>query len=379
MKTLRVGIVGGGAAGLVCAIQSARRGHDVVVFESQDRIGKKILQTGNGRCNFSNLNLDCSYYNKAEFVENVLNQVGLEEMLDFFNSIGLKYFSDEQGRMYPQTNQASSVLDVLRYECERLGVKVFTSKKVNQIEMYNNIFKIEDCVFDKIVLACGGSGFELAKQFGHNITPLRKGLVGLKTAKQDVAGLMGLRAVAKVKYGNYEEVGEVQFKVDGLGGICIFNISSLISRKNEKKPVIFIDFAPNVEKNILKKEILKRIKKLKDENIQNIFVGIYNRMLGQMFLKRSKIENTILCKELKDEQIDNLVDVIKNCLFEIVDMYDNPQVTVGGIDVNELNYNLESKLVKNLYLVGECVDIDGLCGGYNLSWAWASGLVVGKN
>lgn len=381
MMKQKIAIIGGGASGLVAAIKSAGK-CKVVLFEKDDRIGKKILQTGNGRCNFCNKNLSQQKYNNPKFVERVFSKVGLDDILNFFKDLGLCYSWDEEGRMYPASNLASSVLDVLRYECQRVGVVIKTNSPVLDIKIRDGKFEIQNEIFDKVVISSGNISNEFLNKLGISSTEKRQGLCSLKTPKEEIAGLVGIRAKVEIKIAIeselYKEAGELQFKQDGLGGICVFDISSIISRKNIKNPTIFVDFAPFFENSDLKDELNRRLNKQKDEPIENIFVGMFHRLLGSMLLKRCGISSLTICKNLKNEDVDNLVETIKNCPFHIQGTLGEGQVRVGGISLDEVDENLMSKKHPSLYFVGECLDVDGLCGGYNLAWAWASAILVGE-
>ena len=381
MNKQKIAIIGGGASGLVAAIKSAGKG-EVVLFEKDDRIGKKILQTGNGRCNFCNKNLSPQKYNNPKFVERVFSKVGLDDILNFFKNLGLCYYWDEEGRMYPTSNLASSVLDVLRYECQRVGVVIKTNSPVLNIKIRDGKFEIQNEIFDKVVISSGNVPNEFLDKLGISSTEKRQGLCSLKTPKEEISGLAGIRAKVEIKIKNeegfYKEIGELQFKPDGIGGICVFDVSSIISRKNIKNPVVFVDFAPFFENSELKNELNRRLSKQKDEPVENIFVGMFHRLLGSMLLKRCGISSSTICKNLKNEDVDNLVETIKNCPFHIQGTLGEGQVRVGGISLDEVDENLMSKKYPNLFFVGECFDVDGLCGGYNLAWAWASAILAAK-
>ena len=381
MNKQKIAIIGGGASGLVAAIKSAGKG-EVVLFEKDDRIGKKILQTGNGRCNFCNMDLSPEKYNAPNVVQSVFSKVGLGDILNFFKDLGLCYYSDDEGRMYPTSNLASSVLDVLRYECQRVGVVIKTNSPVLNIKIRDGKFEIQNEIFDKVVISSGNVPNEFLDKLGISSTEKRQGLCSLKTPKEEISGLAGIRAKVEIKIKNeegiYKEIGELQFKPDGIGGICVFDVSSIISRKNIKNPVVFVDFAPFFENSELKNELNRRLSKQKDEPVENIFVGMFHRLLGSMLLKRCGISSLTICKNLKNEDVDNLVETIKNYPFHIQGTLGEGQVRVGGISLDEVDGNLMSKKYPNLFFVGECLDIDGLCGGYNLAWAWASAILAAK-
>lgn len=375
----RVAIIGGGASGLVAAINSARQ-NEVVLFEKDERVGKKILQTGNGRCNFCNANLDPKFFSDPEFVKMIFDRVGKNEILDFFENLGLWFVEDEEGRFYPKSNQASSVLDVLRFECNRLGVQILTNHSVEKIERKGEKFEISGQIFDKVVLACGNIPNNIPSDFSIKTRPFSQGLCALKVENDEVSGLAGVRAKGEVRIDiegkSHNEIGEIQFKNGAVSGICVFNISSIISRKNIKNATIFVDFVPNFDVFALKNEIQARINKRKNEPFENVFVGMFHKMLGAMLQKRCGINPNSPCAQISQTQIDKLVDMMKNCPFHIVGTDGVGQVRVGGVCTNEVDQNLMSRKIPNLYFVGECLDVDGLCGGYNLAWAWASALVA---
>lgn len=378
MKRQKIAIIGGGASGLVAAINS-KKFNDVVLFEKDDRVGKKILQTGNGRCNFCNKNLLPQKYNDPTFVEGVFSKIGLDDILNFFKDLGLCYFSDDEGRMYPASNLASSVLDVLRLECQRIGVTIKTNCPVLDIKICDDKFEIQNQIFDKVVVSCGNMPADFLNSLGISSTRKRQGLCALKIPKEEISGLMGIRCKVGVKINffgqEYLEFGEIQFKNDGLGGICVFDVSSIISRNNIKNPIIFVDFAPKIENCELKIELVRRLKKHEDEPVENVFVGMFHRLLGVMFLKRCGILSSC-CRDVSNDKINKLVDMIKNCPFHVQGTLGEGQVRVGGISLDEVDENLMSKKYPNLFFVGECLDVDGLCGGYNLAWAWASALLA---
>ena len=382
MKQRKVAIIGGGASGLVAAIMSRRNGDDVTIYEMNDRVGKKILQTGNGRCNFCNLNLSSKFYN-TEFVNGVFDKFGLKEIINFFEELGLVWHADGEGRMYPLSNSASTILDILRFECERLGVDFKLDQKVASINKNQNGFTILSDFYDKVILSSGNVAENMLNKFGHFQTEKREGLTSVIVNKEDVSGLGGVRVKCRVSISlgeeNHSESGELQFKTDGLSGICIFNISSLISRKNAKFPEIFIDFMENLTNSQLKLKIEEQVKRCKNLTVDKIFVGMFHKNLAQLLIKKVGLKTSDDTSLLDECKIDRFVSIIKNYPVKIIGVNEGGQVKVGGYKTVEFDDNLQSKFVDNLYVVGECLDVDGLCGGYNLAWAWASGAIAGNN
>ena len=382
MKQRKVAIIGGGASGLVAAIMSRRNGDDVTIYEMNDRVGKKILQTGNGRCNFCNLNLSSKFYN-TEFVNSVFDKFGLKEIINFFEELGLVWHADGEGRMYPLSNSASTILDILRFECERLGVDFKLGQKIASINKNQKGFNILSDFYDKVILSSGNVDENMLNKFGHFQTEKREGLTSVKVNKEDVSGLGGVRVKCRVSISlgeeNHSESGELQFKTDGLSGICIFNISSLISRKNAKFPEIFIDFMENLTNNQLKLKIEEQVKRCKNLTVDKIFVGMFHKNLAQLLIKKVGLKTSDDTSLLDECKIDRFVSIIKNYPVKVIGVNEGGQVKVGGYKTVEFDDNLQSKFVDNLYVVGECLDVDGLCGGYNLAWAWASGAIAGNN
>ena len=382
MKQRKVAIIGGGASGLVAAIMSRRNGDDVTIYEMNDRVGKKILQTGNGRCNFCNLNLSSKFYN-TEFVNSVFDKFGLKEIINFFEELGLVWHADGEGRMYPLSNSASTILDILRFECERLGVDFKLGQKIASINKNQKGFNILSDFYDKVILSSGNVDENMLNKFGHFQTEKREGLTSVIVNKEDVSGLGGVRVKCRVSISlgeeNHSESGELQFKTDGLSGICIFNISSLISRKNAKFPEIFIDFMENLTNNQLKLKIEEQVKRCKNLTVDKIFVGMFHKNLAQLLIKKVGLKTSDDTSLLDECKIDRFVSIIKNYPVKVIGVNEGGQVKVGGYKTVEFDDNLQSKFVDNLYVVGECLDVDGLCGGYNLAWAWASGAIAGNN
>ena len=402
MKT-EIAVIGGGASGMIAAITARKSGKEVVVLERKDRILKKVLITGNGRCNITNVNANISNYfgKNISSVENILNSFNPQDTMDFFNGLGIICNEENRGKVYPLSGQASSVVDALRFEAERLGIKIETEFYVRKIEKDGFKFKIysEDrkkIEAGRVILAAGGqsypelgsngSGFELAKELGHSVTKLSPSIVQLKTEKHQVKGLQGIKTdVAVTAYGDNKKIctydGELLFTDYGISGNVVFNISFVMPLY--KNVEFEIDFMEKFDYNELY-EILKERKKIMSHlTMENYFNGMINKKLGQFLSKMSGIEKLSKpVKDLNDSEIRKLCTVLKKYRIKILDTtgFKNAQVTAGGVSLNEVNTEtLESKIVKGLYFSGEVLDIYGECGGFNLQWAWASGYIAGKN
>ena len=402
MKT-EIAVIGGGASGMMAAITARKSGKEVIILERKDRILKKVLITGNGRCNITNVNANISNYfgKNISSVENILNSFNPQDTMDFFNGLGIICNEENRGKVYPLSGQASSVVDALRFEAERLGVRIETEFYVRKIEKEGFKFKIysEDrkkIEAGRVIIAAGGqsypelgsngSGFELAKELGHSVTRLSPSIVQLKTEKHQVKGLQGIKTDAAVTaYGDNKKIctydGELLFTDYGISGNVVFNISFVMPLY--KNVEFEIDFMEKFDYNELY-EILKERKKIMSHlTMENYFNGMINKKLGQFLSKVSGIEKLSKpVKDLNDSEIRKLCTVLKKYRVKILDTtgFKNAQITAGGVSLDEVNpETLESKIVKGLYFSGEVLDVYGECGGFNLQWAWASGYIAGKN
>ena len=402
MKT-EIAVIGGGASGLMAAITAKKSGKEVIILERKDRILKKVLITGNGRCNITNVNANISNYfgKNISSVENILNRFTPQDTMDFFNELGIICNEENRGKVYPLSGQASSVVDALRFEAERLGIKIETEFYVRKIEKDGFKFRIysEDrkkIEAGRVILAAGGqsypelgsngSGFELAKELGHSVTRLSPSIVQLKTEKHQVKGLQGIKTdVAVTAYGDNKKIctynGELLFTDYGISGNVVFNISFVMPLY--KNVEFEIDFMEKFDYNELYEMLKERKKIMSHLTMENYFNGMINKKLGQFLSKVSGIEKLSKpVKDLNDSDIRKLCTVLKKYRVKILETtgFKNAQVTAGGVSLDEVNTEtLESKIVKGLYFSGEVLDVYGECGGFNLQWAWASGYIAGEN
>jgi flavoprotein family protein len=402
MKT-EIAVIGGGASGLMAAITAKKSGKEVIILERKDRILKKVLITGNGRCNITNVNANISNYfgKNISSVENILNRFTPQDTMDFFNELGIVCNEENRGKVYPLSGQASSVVDALRFEAEKLGIKIETEFYVRKIEKDGFKFRIysEDrkkIEAGRVIIAAGGqsypelgsngSGFELAKELGHSVTKLSPSIVQLKTEKNQVKGLQGIKTdVAVTAYGNNKKIctydGELLFTDYGISGNVVFNISFVMPLY--KNVEFEIDFMEKFDYNELYEMLKERKRILSHLTMENYFNGMINKKLGQFLSKVSGIEKLSKpVKDLNDSDIRKLCTVLKKYRVKILETtgFKNAQVTAGGVSLDEVNTEiLESKIVKGLYFSGEVLDVYGECGGFNLQWAWASGYIAGEN
>lgn len=410
----RVVIIGGGTSGIFASIQIKKSCPDleVVLVERLERIGKKILATGNGRCNFSNSHVNSTKYNNPIFVAPVIGQLNYRDLCNKLEEMGLMIREDSEGRAYPYSETANSFLDILRVNMKMCGIIEkcnFEVKNITQAFSKNEIkYIVEDTrkqriEADYVVLATGGkaypilgsngSGYNLLKPWKVKITNTEPGLVGVMVDPQDVKGLNGIRIKAcvslwdkKEKKQIWSELGEVLFKDDGLSGIVIMQLATRISRnsisKTYKNLYFTIDLMPQLEENDVLIMLIKRQELMKNIETSEFLNGIYPKNLGHIIMKRSKVDLSGRVGELTTKDLIKISSTIKKFEFNYRGLYgyDRAQVTIGGIDLSEINNNtLELNKVSNVFVCGEILDIDGECGGYNMHFAMASANLVAKS
>ena len=394
----RIAVIGGGASGLIAAIAAAEDSdNQITVYESGDRVGRKILATGNGRCNMTNINADVENYHgkNPKFILGARNKFWVNETLEFFSDLGIEVNVEEDGKVYPYSNQASAVLDVLRFKIDELdNIKIINSFEVKSVSKTKECFNIVSYdgrkeKADKIIVATGGKaapnlgskgvGYEILKSFGHKITSLSPSLVQIKTETDVVKKLKGIKLDAEVTLGDNSEFGEVLFTEYGLSGPAVFSLSS---RLGDNK-VISLDIMSKYSYEQLYERILQRIALRPKITLENFFVGMFNKRVGQALVKSVGIEPlSRYALTLNEKEISRICSAIKKWDFKVTGTmsWNNAQVTKGGAVTGEFNPNtMESKLVNGLFASGEVLDIDGDCGGCNLQWAWSSGYLAGVN
>jgi len=399
-------VIGGGASGMVAAIMAARKGARVKVLERMQRVGKKLLATGNGRCNLANRQLDASHYHggRPEFVNGLFKVFGLEQTLAFFDELGVCVEEEENGKLFPASQQASSVLDVLRYEMAQLGVEEVCEAVVHSIERARDRLR---CVCgdgrffesDRVIVCAGGKsspnlgsnggGFKLAEALGHTIIEPFPALVPVRLDApylNQIAGV-GLNGRAGVWVDGKlerEETGDLLFAKYGISGTAILQLSRPISESTLKNRAtqLRIDLFPSLSHAALAGLIRNRIEKKPGKTADFGFVGLIHKRLIPVLLKTAGIENAQRpCGDLTPADIARLVSAMKAWTFPCAgtESWMFSQVTAGGVDLSEVNpATLESKIAPGVYFAGEVLDIDGDSGGYNLQWAWTSGAVAGS-
>ena len=392
-------IIGGGASGMMAAITAAEdENNRIILVERQQRVGKKLLCTGNGRCNLTNTGASPENYHgeREDFAELCLNSFTPQDTLDFFRRLGLVTVTEYGGRVYPLSNSANSVLDVLRFALDKPNIELRCSCRVTEIRRSGEGFRIvtESDILDadNVIVACGGAagakvggvtdGYELLKPLGHKRTALYPALVQLKTAPDYPRALKGVRAQCRL--GLYSgktllksSAGELQFTENGVSGPAVFDVSreAAVNGKTE----LHLDFSGGCADGI-RGILTERREKMPDLSTDELLTGAVHNRLGKMLVKYAGIGGKT-AKELSDDDISALINACTDLVLPVsgTEGFDHAQVTAGGIKTGGVNpATLESLIVPGLFICGELLDVDGDCGGYNLQWAWASGRIAGR-
>ena len=394
-----IGIIGGGASGIAAALAAAEDPRNqVLLFERQTRLGRKLLATGNGRCNLTNVHACEGGYNgdHPEFVQAAIAAFPPEQTLIWFRKLGLFTVTEASGRVYPYSDHANSVVDVLRYALEQENISMHMGFEVTKIHHTDGRFSVENgqesFLCDRLIVACGGlagsklggsmAGYKLLSKLGHHMTRLRPSLVQLKSSWGGVAGLKGVRANCKA--GIYcdgkllrESVGEIQFTEYGISGPVIFEISRDACYGGGRWSCL-LDLLPDVSEDVLQEELLRR--RHTQLPTEELLTGILHNRLGRVLTKAAGVRIAGQVCALSQEEICQVAALVKSFELPLTEPLgmDAAQVTAGGILTSEFDpKTMESLLVPGLYACGEVLDIDGNCGGYNLQWAWSSGRCAG--
>ena len=383
-------VIGGGASGLFSAIFAAKSNNKVTIIECDKNVGTKINITGNGKCNLTNLNMNSTkYYGNAEFIDNVLAQFNEKDTINFFENLGVMIY-ENNGYVYPLSNQATTISNILRDYATELGVKIKTNNVINSVKKINKKFHVDigtDLECDKLIIATGGLsgvnneysklGYKIASDFGHKIVTLKPALTSLVCEKSSLNSAAGVRVVSNVTIHINKKItsekGEIQITNYGVSGIPIFNISSMC----EKGTKLEIDFMPDYNSDMIYKIISGQ-----NGSIGKIISRFLNEKLALAILDKVHINKNINVKDLDSNTILNIINKIK--FFDLIVIknggYNHSQVTKGGVCTFEIDPNsMESRLVPGLYFAGEIIDVDGMCGGYNLQFAWSTGYIAGRD
>lgn len=397
----KVGIVGGGAAGMMAAITAARQGAQVTILERNDRLGKKILATGNGKCNFTNRIMDKYCYDSEDLEKawGVLQAFSVADTVSFFDGLGM-LSKEKNGYYYPACEQASVLLDSLRFTIHDLGIDVLYEKKVSGIKKDGKNFKVlcgdEAFYFDKVIVTCGGkaapktgsdgSGIKLARQLGHTVIPTYPALVQLRCDEDYCKAIGGIRCDAEITLFSGSvplavERGELQLTDYGISGIPVFQLSGIATKELAKGCAlkVEIDFLPDWSDKDFRRFGEKRLKHMGERKVEEFCNGILNKKLMQLFIKLSGLKGDKIISRVSKDKVETLFYLCKHFVLHVngSNGYEQAQVSGGGVDMAEISENMESLKMPGVYFAGEVADVYGRCGGYNLQWAWSSGYVAG--
>lgn len=374
-----VAILGAGASGsfLAANLSSKLR---VALVDLNSKIAKKILATGNGRCNLSNLNMSSDFFNQN--IDCFLKRFDQKQTIKTFEDFGLQTFADEGGRIYPLSNSAKSVVDVLTNEIEKKNFDVFLQEQFLDVKKFDDFFEVltskQKIVCKNLVVALGGNSCKnIAKSFGVEYKNCLPSLCALKTQstkKLENCKIHNALIVAQCNNQISTEQGEVLFKDSGISGICAFNLSAFFARMGKFDGKLIVDLLPNFKKNQVQ-NLLEGRRSLALP-AHKFFDGIFVRAVGEEILLRAKIDFNKNSSTLCTEEIEKIAQQTKAMQFDVKGCFENNQVFCGGVALDALDKNLQSLAQKNLFFVGEAVDVDGICGGYNLQWAWTSAKLV---
>lgn len=398
-----VAVIGGGAAGMMAAITAAREGVKVTILEHKDRIGKKILSTGNGRCNFTNTYQTPACYrsDNRDFAWNIIQKFNVEKTISFFKELGI-YPKDRNGYLYPYSDQAAAILEVLQIEIAKLNICVMTEINVLDIQPVKRGIRVttdkKTITVDSVILACGskaapvtgsdGSGYQLAKLLGHRIVPVLPALVQLRCAEKFYKSISGVRVQGTVEiYADdislASDTGEIQLTNYGISGIPVFQVSRYAAKAIYQKQSVtaVLNFMPDMNKDEFLSFLQERITLCPHKTLDEFFTGIFPKKLCELWIRLSRLPKEMRVSDLSGEQLEKLVLLIQHLRTHITETnaFEQAQICCGGVDTTEMNPDtLESNYVPGIYFAGELLDVDGICGGYNLQWAWSSGFVAGK-
>jgi len=379
MKEYNVIILGAGASACMCAIVSSAE--NIAMIDANSKPAKKLLVTGNGRCNLTHMGMNSNQFNTN--IDKYLSKFGVQDTLKYFSSLGLEWYADDELRVYPYSNSAKSVQDVF-INVLKNKINFYGEEKIESVKYSNEKYYVktnkDEYVCKKLVVGLGGNASFVLNDLKIDYKPFVSSIVALKTnSTRELSGirLSDVRVTATNANGkSLIRDGEVLFKDSGLSGIVIFDVSTIFARGAEFKGKVSIDLMRRISlENLIKK--LEYRKNQINTSIDKFFIGMFQNAVSSEILKQAKINTNTNSAKLTNHDIEKLAKTIKCLEFEVKGAYDNNQVYSGGVPLSSLNVSLEHKRYKNLYFMGEICDVDGECGGYNLQWAWTSGKIVG--
>lgn len=400
-------VIGGGASGLASSIAAAKKGARVILLEQKELVGKKILSTGNGRCNLTNLAMGSQYYRggKQEVVEKVLHTFGTDDTLEFFRELGI--LTKKRGTyLYPKNDQASSVREALALGASRFQVEIHLQTKVEKISSSKGKFQVfalengekRTFIGDRVILAAGGkaypalgsdgSGYFLVKLLGHTVNPVLPALVQLTSDDPAFRKLAGIRSDAKITLMSDEmavctDQGEIQFTDYGISGIPVFQVSRFAAAglMEGKQISVLLNFIPEMEEEEICALFRAKQKDWKNNTAEEFLRGIFHRKLVNVILTRAHIRWSQKVENFSKEDFVRIAEICRKFEVKITGTrsFDQAQVCAGGVPLEEISSRtMESKKCPGLYITGELLDVDGMCGGYNLQWAWSTGHIAGE-
>ncbi len=399
---MRAAVIGAGASGMTAALTAARLGHEVTLYERQARVGRKLMATGNGRCNLTNTGAGPSNYHgeAPDFVRPALEAFPSEAALDFFRGLGLLAREEWGGRVYPLSNSANSVVDVLRQALDAAGVELIAGDRVRELRRAGSGYSVttesgDKRSFDAVVVACGGlageklgggrDGYELLKALGHTRTALRPALVQITTEPMYPRSLKGIKADCALRVLSRggllaSSCGELLFTETGVSGPAAFDVSRAVSEAGDAKMELEIDFLRDYTAAEVLAHLQNRVKTAPELPASELLTGSVHNRLGRMLIKYADVEASAPLSALSERELRTVAGACKRFKLPVrgTEGFANAQVTAGGIRTSEFDpRTLESRLCPRLFACGEVLDIDGDCGGYNLQWAWSSGVLAG--
>jgi len=418
MRPVRVAVIGGGASGCMAAITAAQAGADVHIFEKNEKPGKKLYATGNGRCNLTNLHMDDSCYhtrtadkNGSSLIHSAIERYSPADQIRFFADLGVPVY-DRDGYVYPRTNQAQTVVRALEKRIAALGIRVHTGCPVRKIRRSQQGTKADDAVFyvdcndrearafDTVLLCTGGmagpqygttgDGYRLAASFSHKISTPLPALTALECKGQFLKRAAGVRCRAAVTLytGNDKkqiresrEEGEVQMTDYGISGIPVMQISGMAARLLESKQRVFvqIDFLPEFSDSAFSDEIERRMREDRSQMLGDLFLGLVHKKILDLLLAEKGLQAEMKARRIDDAGIRQILQSMREYTLEVIQVksFKQAQVTSGGILLEDTDADFQSRLQPGLFFAGEVLDVDGRCGGYNLQWAFATGYITG--
>lgn len=408
MEQKVLSVIGGGASGMAAAIEAARTalsmGENIktVIYEQLPKVGKKILATGNGRCNIMNVNAHINMYGgNKKTIKSVFEKYDPESNMLFFKSMGVYLSEEEEGRLYPMSFQASSVLDALRFEIENLKIETVCDTKINSVKRKGDGFILNDSIYTDTVIVAGGgksapvhgsdgSCFNILNSLGVRIKPVFPSLTGiiLKTKNKFLKGVRAKGEILIVENGKVisSSKGELQYTDYGISGIPAMEVSRAVSEHfalNKKGKIIMaVNSLPDFSPEEIFDYVLFRKKENPNLLCEDLLSGVMPKKLGISKIDKAQINASVRIGSLTKNQIAVLTEVINSDIFEISGVlgFEHSQVTAGGADLALFSRDtLEAKNIKGLFACGEVLDADGRCGGYNLGWAWSSGRLAGSS